>query len=141
MPAESARLTPFDAIFTRMGAEDDLVRGMSTFLSELHHTSSILRGATSRSLVILDELGRGTSTNDGVAIARATLRYLSRRTAAEEEQEEQEEQQQEDTGPSQALAPRRLAHSFARTSRTARTRTPISRWGRLRGSSHTPILR
>ena len=77
VPADEAMLAPFDAIYTRMGAEDDLARGMSTFLTELHHTSLILRSTTPQSLVILDELGRGTATHDGVAIARATLRYLA----------------------------------------------------------------
>lgn len=60
-----------------MGAGDDLAAGVSTFMLELSRTSLILQRSTPRSLVILDELGRGTSTHDGVAIAMATLKYLS----------------------------------------------------------------
>ena len=78
VPCESARLCAFDALLTRMGAGDDLAGGLSTFLHELRTTARILRGASSRSLVVLDELGRGTSTHDGAAIAAATLRHIVR---------------------------------------------------------------
>ncbi|GAA5822849.1 hypothetical protein JCM11251_004399 [Rhodosporidiobolus azoricus] len=76
VPAESCTTSLFDGIYTRMGANDDLTRGRSTFMVELTETSEILRLATPRSLIILDELGRGTSTNDGVAIAEATLEHI-----------------------------------------------------------------
>ncbi|KAG6413954.1 hypothetical protein SASPL_126670 [Salvia splendens] len=76
VPASSAKLHVLDGIFTRMGASDSIQLGKSTFLEELSETSHILQTCTSRSLVIIDELGRGTSTHDGVAIAYATLHYL-----------------------------------------------------------------
>jgi DNA mismatch repair protein MSH3 len=76
VPAEQAKLPILDNILTRMGAGDDLASGRSTFATELYRTSSILRRATARSLVVLDELGRGTSTHDGVCIAVSTLRHL-----------------------------------------------------------------
>jgi DNA mismatch repair protein MSH3 len=78
VPASSARLGMLDAVFTRMGALDNMLKGESTFMVELNETSDILKSATPRSLVILDELGRGTSTFDGVAIAEAVLDYMIR---------------------------------------------------------------
>ncbi|KAG6411331.1 hypothetical protein SASPL_129411 [Salvia splendens] len=76
VPASSAKLHVLDGIFTRMGASDSIKLGKSTFLEELSETSHILQTCTSRSLIIIDKLGRGTSTHDGVAIAYATLHYL-----------------------------------------------------------------
>ncbi|XP_057527766.1 DNA mismatch repair protein MSH3 [Amaranthus tricolor] len=76
VPASSATLQVLDAIHTRMGASDNIQQGRSTFLEELSEASNILNKCTSRSLVIMDELGRGTSTHDGVAIAYATLHYV-----------------------------------------------------------------
>lgn len=76
VPAAACRLHAFDAVFTRMGAADNLALGRSTFLEELGEASTILAHATPRSLVIIDELGRGTSTRDGRAIAASTLEYL-----------------------------------------------------------------
>jgi len=79
VPASHARVGLVDRIFTRIGAHDDLARGQSTFMVEMLETATILQHATSRSLVVLDEIGRGTSTEDGVAIAGAVVTDLAQR--------------------------------------------------------------
>ncbi|WIG57273.1 MAG: DNA mismatch repair protein MutS [Ktedonobacterales bacterium] len=76
VPAKYARIGLVDRIFARVGAQDDLARGLSTFMLEMVETAYILRFATPKSLIILDEVGRGTSTHDGMAIAHAVLEYL-----------------------------------------------------------------
>jgi len=77
VPAEAATLSPVDRIFTRIGANDNILAGQSTFMVELEETSTILKNATRRSLVILDELGRGTSTYDGAAIAYSVAEHVT----------------------------------------------------------------
>ncbi len=77
VPARSARIGLVDRIFTRIGASDDLASGQSTFMVEMSEMASILKYATSRSLLILDEIGRGTSTYDGMAIAKAVLEHTA----------------------------------------------------------------
>ncbi|RHZ76117.1 hypothetical protein Glove_203g51 [Diversispora epigaea] len=77
VPAKRCLMTPFDRIYTRIGANDNILAGQSTFMVELSETSKILHEATPRSMVILDELGRGTSTFDGYAIAYSVLHYLA----------------------------------------------------------------
>ncbi|MBQ9459760.1 MAG: DNA mismatch repair protein MutS, partial [Oscillospiraceae bacterium] len=77
VPAKSAHIGVVDRIFTRIGASDDLAGGQSTFMVEMSEVAEILRAATPRSLLILDEIGRGTSTFDGMSIARAVLEYCA----------------------------------------------------------------
>jgi DNA mismatch repair protein MutS len=76
VPAASARIGLVDRIFTRVGAQDDIATGQSTFMVEMAETATILNHASQRSLVVLDEVGRGTSTFDGMAIARAVVEYI-----------------------------------------------------------------
>lgn len=77
VPAKYAELSLTDAVFTRIGASDDLNTGLSTFMVEMKETAEILKSATSKSLVVLDEIGRGTSTFDGMSIATAVIEFLS----------------------------------------------------------------
>ena len=79
VPAESMTLTPVDRVFTRIGASDRILEGKSTFYVEMEETKNIIQFATPRSLAIVDELGRGTSTFDGYSIAHAVLKYLVNR--------------------------------------------------------------
>jgi len=78
VPAESASINLTDRVFSRVGASDDISRGLSTFMAEMVETATILNNATRNSFVILDEVGRGTSTFDGMAIARAVVEYISK---------------------------------------------------------------
>jgi DNA mismatch repair protein MutS len=82
VPASSARLGIVDRVFTRIGASDNLARGRSTFMVEMTETAAILHTATERSLILLDEIGRGTATYDGLAIAWAAVEYIHARTRA-----------------------------------------------------------
>ena len=77
VPASSCHVGVVDAIFTRIGASDDLSAGQSTFMVEMTEVAEILKNATAKSLVVLDEIGRGTSTFDGMSIARAVVEHIA----------------------------------------------------------------
>ena len=80
VPAKKAKIGIVDRIFTRVGASDDLASGQSTFMVEMNEVANILRNATKKSLLILDEIGRGTSTFDGLSIAWAVVEHVSNRS-------------------------------------------------------------
>ena len=81
VPARRAEIGLVDRVFTRVGASDDLARGRSTFMVEMQETANILNQATDRSLIILDEIGRGTSTYDGISIAWSVAEFLTKDTS------------------------------------------------------------
>ena len=138
VPARSAHIGVVDRVFTRIGASDDLAAGQSTFMVEMSEVAQLLKNASRRSLLILDEIGRGTSTYDGMAIARAVLehcadrRRLGAKTLFATHYHELTVLEGQIAGVKNynIAAKRRRARSFfcGRSSGEARTRAMASRW-------------
>ena len=82
VPAKKAEMPIFDQIFTRIGASDDIMSGQSTFMVEMIEANNALQNATANSLILFDEIGRGTSTYDGMALAQAMIEYIMRNIKA-----------------------------------------------------------
>ena len=150
VPASSARIGIVDRVFTRVGASDNLVRGQSTFMVEMSETSAILHTATRRSLVLLDEIGRGTSTYDGVSIAWAVSEHLHDaigcKTVFATHYHELTQLAEERVGRSElhrrgARSGRRGALSAHARSRAARIARTASRWGGSRGCRRAVVSR
>ena len=136
VPAASAEIGLVDRIFTRVGANDDLSRGQSTFMVEMNETANILNNATERSLVILDEIGRGTSTFDGLSIAWSVAEFLHDKIKARtlfathyHELTKLAEERERRRAISTSRCANGTSRSFfcARSSRAARTRATASR--------------
>ena len=138
VPARSAKLPIVDRIFARVGASDNIARGQSTFMVEMQETANILHSATSRSLVILDEIGRGTATFDGLSIAWAVAEHLATNPRARpktifathyhELTDLADALPASPTSTSRCASGRTTSSSCARSSRGAPTAATASRW-------------
>ena len=138
VPAREAKIGLVDRVFTRVGASDQILRGQSTFMVEMQETAHILRHATARSLVLLDEIGRGTATFDGLSIAWAVAEHIARTDAGPEDDlrhplprargPRRRPPRRSATSTSPPASGRTPSSSCARSSREAPTAPSASRW-------------